>query len=134
MFVVTVNGYGKRTAVSEYPVKGRGTKGVLTIKMTTKKGGLTGALTVREHQDLLFISQNGMVQRTKAGGISQMGRATQGVRVMNIKDDDCVSAVALVVESTADVADEAEEVAAAAADGAAPVASGSPDGDGKPSA
>ena len=115
MFVVTENGYGKRTAVSEYPVKGRGTKGVLTIKMTTKKGGLTGALTVREHQDLLFISQNGMVQRTKAGGISQMGRATQGVRVMNIKDDDRVSAVALVVESSADVAEEAEEVAEAAA-------------------
>ena len=85
--------------VSEYPVKGRGTKGVLTIKLTERKGGLAGALIVREHQDLLFISQNGMVQRTKAGGISQMGRATQGVRVMNIKDDDRVSAVALVVES-----------------------------------
>ena len=140
MFVVTENGYGKRTAVSEYPVKGRGTKGVLTIKMTTKKGGLTGALTVREHQDLLFISHNGMVQRTKAGGISQMGRATQGVRVMNIKDDDRVSAVALVVESSADVADEAEEVAAAAADGATPVVADADadatgtiaDGDGQP--
>jgi DNA gyrase subunit A len=119
MFVVTENGYGKRTAVAEYPVKGRGTKGVLTIKMTTKKGGLTGALTVREHQDLLFISQNGMVQRTNAGGISQMGRATQGVRVMNIKDDDRVSAVALVVESSADVAEEAEAIAEAAAEAAA---------------
>ncbi len=123
LFVVTANGYGKRTAVSEYPVKGRGTKGVLTIKLTEKKGGLAGALIVREHQDLLFISQNGMVQRTNAGGISQMGRATQGVKVMNIKDDDLVSAVALVVESSADVADladEAEAVAEAAADGAAP--------------
>jgi len=124
LFVVTENGYGKRTAVLEYPVKGRGTKGVLTIKMTAKKGGLAGALIVREHQDLLFISQNGMVQRTRAGGISQMGRATQGVKVMNIKDDDRVSAVALVVESTADVgagvAEEAEEVAEAAADGAKP--------------
>ncbi|MDQ3729839.1 MAG: DNA gyrase subunit A, partial [Actinomycetota bacterium] len=49
---------------------------------------------------LLFISQNGMVQRTNAGGISQTGRATQGVRVMNMKEDDCVSAVALVVESS----------------------------------
>src|SRR3954468_18357074 len=60
LFVVTENGYGKRTAVSEYPVKGRGTKGVLTIKLTEKKGGLAGALIVREHQDLLFISENGM--------------------------------------------------------------------------
>ncbi|HEY7255037.1 MAG TPA: DNA gyrase subunit A, partial [Solirubrobacterales bacterium] len=87
LFVVTENGYGKRTAVSEYPVKGRGTKGVLTAKLTEKKGGLAGALIVREHQDLLFISQNGMVQRTRAGGISQMGRPTQGVKVMNMKDD-----------------------------------------------
>src|SRR5215211_6862709 len=99
LFVVTENGYGKRTPVSEYPVKGRGTKGVLTIKLTEKKGGLTGALIVGEHQDLLFISQNGMVQRTSVSGISQMGRSTQGVKVMNIKDDDRVSAVALVVES-----------------------------------
>jgi DNA gyrase subunit A len=103
LFVVTENGYGKRTAIAEYPVKGRGTKGVLTAKLTPKKGGLAGALIVREHQDLLFISENGMVQRTKAGGISQMGRATQGVRVMNVRDDDRVSAVALVVESGAPV-------------------------------
>ncbi len=64
LFVVTENGYGKRTSISEYPVKGRGTKGVLTAKLTEKKGGLAGALIVREHQELLFISQNGMVQRT----------------------------------------------------------------------
>ncbi len=99
LFVVTENGYGKRTPVAEYPVKGRGTKGVLTAKLTEKKGGLAGALIVREHQELLFISQNGMVQRTSVSGISEMGRATQGVKVMNIKDDDRVSAVALVVES-----------------------------------
>jgi DNA gyrase subunit A len=113
LFVVTENGYGKRTSVSEYPVKGRGTKGVLTAKLTEKKGGLAGALIVGEHQDLLFISQNGMVQRTGVSGISKMGRSTQGVRVMNIKDDDRVSAVALVVESEdngAKVADEEEEV------------------------
>jgi DNA gyrase subunit A len=104
LFVVTENGYGKRTPVSDYPVKGRGTKGVLTIRMTEKKGGLAGALIVNSHQDLLFISQNGMVQRTGVEGISQTGRATQGVKVMNIKDDDRVSAVALVVESEDDTA------------------------------
>ncbi|UJA18745.1 DNA gyrase subunit A [Thermoleophilia bacterium SCSIO 60948] len=100
LLVVTENGYGKRTQVSEYPTKGRGTKGVLTIKLTAKRGGLAGALIVRSHQDLVFISQHGMVQRTQAGGISQMSRATQGVRVMNIREDDRVSAVALVVESS----------------------------------
>jgi DNA gyrase subunit A len=109
LFVVTENGYGKRTSVSEYPVKGRGTKGVLTAKLTAKKGGLAGALIVREHQDLLFISQNGMVQRTRAGGISQMGRPTQGVKVMNMKDEDRVSAVALVVEDSDAADDQAAE-------------------------
>jgi DNA gyrase subunit A len=99
LFVVTENGYGKRTSIAEYPRKGRGTKGVLTAKLTEKKGGLAGALIVREHQELLFISQLGMVQRTSASGISRMGRPTQGVKVMNIKDDDRISAVALVVES-----------------------------------
>ncbi len=99
LFVVTENGYGKRTSIAEYPRKGRGTKGVQTAKLTEKKGGLAGALIVREHQELLFISQHGMVQRTSASGISLMGRPTQGVKVMNIKDDDRVSAVALVVES-----------------------------------
>jgi DNA gyrase subunit A len=98
VFVVTENGYGKRTAIEDYPVKGRGTKGNLTVKLTEKKGGLAGALIVREHQDLLFISVNGMVQRTSVKGISRLGRATQGVKVMNIADDDRVSAVALVVE------------------------------------
>ncbi len=104
LFVVTENGYGKRTPVADYPVKGRGTKGVLTIRITEKKGGLAGALIVNPHQDLLFISQNGMVQRTSVSGISQMGRSTQGVKVMNIKDDDRVSAVALAAESDDDSA------------------------------
>ena len=99
LLVVTENGYGKRTLISEYPVKGRGAKGVLTAKLTAKKGGLAGARIVREGQELLFISQNGMVQRTAVSGISRMGRPTQGVRVMNLKKGDRVSAVALVVES-----------------------------------
>jgi DNA gyrase subunit A len=114
LFVVTENGYGKRTAIPDYPVKGRGTQGVQTIRLTTKKGALAGALIVREHQELVFISQNGMVQRTNVAGISQMGRATQGVRVMNLRDRDRVSAVALVVESTTDATNGSDPAAAAA--------------------
>jgi DNA gyrase subunit A len=106
LLVVTENGYGKRTLISEYPVKGRGTMGVKTIQLTENKGALAGALVVREHQGLVFISQNGMVQRTSVRGISRYGRASQGVRVMNIRDDDQVSAVALVAESTSE--DDAE--------------------------
>jgi DNA gyrase subunit A len=104
LLVVTENGYGKRTPISEYPVKGRGTMGVKTITLTENKGQLAGALVVREHQELVFISQNGMVQRTSVRGINRYGRASQGVRVMNIRDEDQVSAVALVVESEAQTA------------------------------
>jgi DNA gyrase subunit A len=104
LLVVTENGYGKRTSISDYPVKGRGTMGVKTITLTENKGQLAGALVVREHQELVFISQGGMVQRTSVRGINRYGRASQGVRVMNIRDDDQVSAVALVVESEADTA------------------------------
>src|SRR5579871_3606682 len=109
LLVVTENGYGKRTAISEYPVKGRGTMGVKTITLTENKGALAGALVVREHQELVFISQNGMVQRTSVRGINRYGRASQGVRVMNIRDDDQVSAIALVVESEAQAAVPAAE-------------------------
>ncbi len=104
LLVVTENGYGKRTPIPEYPVKGRGTMGVKTITLTENKGALAGALVVREHQELVFISQNGMVQRTSVRGINRYGRASQGVRVMNIRDEDQVSAVALVVESEAQTA------------------------------
>ena len=104
LLVVTENGYGKRTPIPDYPVKGRGTMGVKTIQLTENKGALAGALVVREHQELVFISQNGMVQRTSVRGINLYGRASQGVRVMNIRDDDQVSAVALVAESEADTA------------------------------
>jgi DNA gyrase subunit A len=124
LFVVTANGYGKRTLISEYPSKGRGTKGVLTAKLTAKKGGLAGALIVREHEDLVFISTNGMVQRTGVRGINRYGRSSQGVRVMNLRDGDEVSAVALVVESAAEEAAEAapdelplDEIAAIEPDG-----------------
>ncbi len=106
LLVVTENGYGKRTPIPDYPVKGRGTMGVKTITLTENKGQLAGALVVREHQELVFISQAGMVQRTSVRGINRYGRASQGVRVMNIRDDDHVSAVALVVESEAETAAE----------------------------
>jgi DNA gyrase subunit A len=101
MLVVTENGFGKRTPVSEYRKTSRGAKGVQTIKFSEKRGGLAAALVVRPHQELLFISQEGMVQRTSVRGIRQTGRAAQGVTLMNVRDDDRVSAVALVVESEA---------------------------------
>jgi DNA gyrase subunit A len=99
LLVVTENGYGKRTRIDQYRKTHRGAKGVKTIGLTEKKGGLAGALVVREHHELVFISVGGMVQRTSAGGISQQGRSATGVRVMNLKEDDVVSAIALVIDS-----------------------------------
>jgi DNA gyrase subunit A len=113
LLVVTENGFGKRTPVSEYRKTSRGAKGVQTIKFSEKRGGLAAALVVREHQELVFISQNGVVQRTGVRGIRQTGRPAQGVTLMRLRPEDVVSAVALVVESQGD--------AAAAADGADPL-------------
>jgi DNA gyrase subunit A len=116
LLVVTENGYGKRTQVSQYRKTRRGAKGVKTIGLTEKKGGLAGALVVRDHQELLFISVGGMVQRTSAAGISRQGRAATGVRVMNLKEEDLVSAVALVM----DTADDADSDAGAGSDAGDP--------------
>ncbi len=109
LLVVTENGYGKRTQIGQYRKTNRGAKGVKTIGLTEQKGALAGALVVREHHELVFISVGGMVQRTSAGGISQQGRSATGVRAMNLKDDDVVSAVALVVDSGEDDAELAQE-------------------------
>ncbi len=131
LLVVTENGYGKRTPIPDYPVKGRGTMGVKTITLTENKGQLAGALVVREHQELVFISQNGMVQRTSVRGINRYGRASQGVRLMNLREDDQVSAVALVVESEAQTAAQVIEVdAAPLEDGGSPGNGGDPESDG----
>jgi DNA gyrase subunit A len=99
LLVVTDAGYGKRTKIDQYRKTSRGAKGVLTIKLTEAKGGLAGALVVRPHQELVFISQNGLIQRTGVKGVSQQGRGATGVRLMSPRDDDQVSAVALIVES-----------------------------------
>ncbi len=122
LLVVTENGYGKRTGIDQYRKTNRGAKGVGTIKLTEAKGALAGALVVREHQELVFISREGMVQRTSVRGISRYGRMSQGVRVMNIRDDDVVSAVALVMESDAEVADDFGVDAGASPSDASPVA------------
>jgi DNA gyrase subunit A len=102
LLVVTENGFGKRTSIAEYRKTKRGAMGVGTIKLTDTKGALAGALVVREHEELVFISTSGMVQRTAVRGISRYGRLAQGVKLMNMKEDDIVSAVALIVETAAD--------------------------------
>src|SRR3954466_12540624 len=125
LLVITENGFGKRSIVADYRKTSRGAKGVKTIQQTEAKGRLAGALVVRDHHQLVFISQNGMVQRIAVRDIRPLGRNAQGFRLMNVRDDDCVSAIALVMEDEAATAASAEtvdpETVAAPANGAGPV-------------
>jgi DNA gyrase subunit A len=117
LLVVTENGFGKRTRVEEYPAKGRGTMGVLTIRYTESRGRLAGAMIVKDGYDLMLISHDGTVIRTAADGISRMGRATQGVRVMNLREGDRVSAIARVTEPSGAAAPNGSDVEPALTDG-----------------
>lgn len=96
LFVITEKGYGKRTKLSEYPSHHRGGQGVYTITMTIKKGLLAAMKVVNDDDQLIIISEEGVVVRTPASGISELGRATQGVRVMNVDAKDKVTAVGVV--------------------------------------
>ena len=116
VFVITSNGFGKRTSAGLYPTRKRGGKGVRTIKLTETKGVLAGARIVRDNQELFVVSQEGIVIRVPVNGIPRTGRATQGVKVMRVLENDRVSAVALVVagdDTAGDDGDEPEEGPAA---------------------
>ena len=95
LFVITEKGYGKRTAISEYPSHHRGGQGVFTITMTEKKGLLAAMKIVGADDEIMIMSEEGVVVRTPVDGISELGRSTQGVRVMNVAEDDRVTAVAI---------------------------------------
>src|SRR6476661_5242792 len=127
LLVVTENGFGKRTRVEEYPAKGRGTMGVLTVRYTEARGRLAGAMIVKDGYDLMLISHDGTVIRTAAEGISRMGRATQGVRVMNLREGDHVSAIARITEPQAASVDDGAEGGEPAPDDEGPESSESPE-------
>lgn len=95
LFVITEKGYGKRTPMAEYPCHHRGGQGVFTITMTDKKGRLAAMRIVGEDDQLIIISEEGVVVRTPVKGISELGRSTQGVRVMNVAKKDKVTAVGI---------------------------------------
>jgi DNA gyrase subunit A len=99
LLVVTENGYGKRTRVSEYPVKGRGGMGVKTVQLTEARGYLAGSRVVREGYQVMLISTGGTVIRIPVDDIKRLGRSTQGVIVMRLREGEVVSSLAPVVES-----------------------------------
>ncbi|MFE9106296.1 DNA gyrase subunit A [Actinomadura geliboluensis] len=105
VLVATEGGYAKRTPVDQYPLQGRGGKGVLTAKIVEARGMLVGALMVGPDDEVFAMTSNGGVIRTTAAEIKQSGRQTMGVRLMNLADGDSVVAIARNVESIEDAED-----------------------------
>lgn len=103
VLIITEKGYGKRTMASEYPTKGRGGKGIKTANITEKNGALAGLMTVEGNEDLMVITNTGVMIRTGVANISQTGRSTQGVKVMRLDQD------AKIVTFTTVQADEKDE-------------------------
>lgn len=99
LFVITELGYGKRTPVAEYPEHHRGGQGVYTITMTPKKGLLAAMKVVDPTDEIMIITEEGVVVRTAVSGVSQLGRSTQGVHVMNVADKDKITAVAIATSN-----------------------------------
>lgn len=99
LFVITELGYGKRTPISEYPEHHRGGQGVYTITMTPKKGLLAAMKIVDPEDEIMIITEEGVVVRTAVSGVSELGRSTQGVHVMNVADKDKVTAVAIATSN-----------------------------------
>jgi len=98
LVTVTRNGFGKRTLISDYRLISRGGVGVINIKITDKNGKVTGIVSVKDDDELMLISQSGILIRTPANGISVIGRNTQGVRVMRISESDSVISIAKIAK------------------------------------
>ena len=96
VFVISENGYGKQTAASEYPIKGRGGKGIKTTNITEKNGPLAGLTTVNGDEDIMVITDKGVMIRFKISDVSETGRATLGVRLINLGADSIVSTMTKV--------------------------------------
>ena len=96
VLIITEKGYGKRTSATEYPTKGRGGKGIKTANITDKNGNLAGIVTVSGDEDIMVITDTGVIIRTAVANISQTGRATQGVKVMRLDDTARIVTFALV--------------------------------------
>ncbi len=100
LVVVTENGYGKRSELADYRVTGRGGKGIITVRNTERNGPTVSVKPVREHDELMIITKMGLVIRLAVSGISLMGRATQGVKLINLEPGDKVVGVARVISTT----------------------------------
>jgi len=102
ILVATEHGYGKRSPISEYRITGRGGKGIISIQTTERNGRVVAALEVVADDEVMLITRGGMVIRTQVQGISEIGRNTQGVRLIGLEPGDQLIDVAKVEESAGD--------------------------------
>lgn len=109
VLVITEKGYGKRTLASEYPTKGRGGKGIKTANITEKNGQLAGLVTVNGDEDIMVITDTGVMIRTSVADISQTGRATLGVKIMRLDQDAKIMTLALVQPEEEQETEEVED-------------------------
>lgn len=109
VLIITEKGYGKRTSATEYPTKGRGGKGIKTANITEKNGNLAGIVTVSGDEDIMVITDTGVIIRTAVADISQTGRATQGVKVMRLDESARIVTFALVEPEEVEQASEDQE-------------------------
>ena len=105
ILVVSENGYGKRSSIDDYRITNRGGKGVKTISITKKTGGLVAIKNVSDSDDLMIINKSGIAIRMGVEDLRVMGRATQGVRLINLKDNDSIAAVAKVMKDEDEIDD-----------------------------
>jgi DNA gyrase subunit A len=105
ILVVSKNGYGKRSRLEDYRITNRGGKGVKTISITEKTGKLVSIINVSDNDDLMIINKSGIAIRMEVASLRVMGRATQGVRLINLKNTDSIAAVAKVVHEEDEVTD-----------------------------
>lgn len=109
VLIVTTKGYGKRTPVEEYRIQTRGGKGIKTLNITDKNGSVVGLKAVEEEEDLMIITAQGTVIRMSMSGISLMGRNTQGIRLIHIREDDEVATVTRVQKTDSNDSEDSEE-------------------------
>jgi DNA gyrase subunit A len=128
VLTISENGYGKRTSVDDFPTKGRGTMGVLAMQISDRNGGLAGAVQVFSGDELMLITDQGTAVRTRTDEVSELGRITQGVRVIRLKEGEHLVGAQRVAESVvadlalAEAAALAEQESLAAAQQVAPAA------------
>jgi DNA gyrase subunit A len=125
VLVVSEKGYGKRTPLADYPITNRGGKGVKTLNVTEKTGSLVGMLDVAEKEDLMIICKSGLTIRMPAGGISELGRNTQGVKLIRLDDGDEIAAITKLDDNEEEVNEENGDVQAQADSNVTPEATDS---------